>query len=329
MPLMVGWIFTFTDGRQNSMMPTVAFGRTGLQVSRLGFGGGPIGYLQTDHDRVATILNLMLDAGVNLIDTAAAYEGSEAVIGAAIGHRRSEYVLVSKCGRKLPDLDGEDWSASLIQRTVDRTLRRLRTDHLDVMLLHSCDLKTLQSGEALGALMDARQAGKIRWAGYSGDNDAAAWAAAHPDVAVVQTSINICDQANIVALLPIASEHKVGVLAKRPVANAAWKDIAAQPGLYRGYAQTYTDRFRQMNLKLSELESPAESGQTWPAIALRFTLSQPGLHTALVGTTDPDNARANIAAAERGQLRPAVVERIRDAFRQAERASGTSWLGQT
>jgi aryl-alcohol dehydrogenase-like predicted oxidoreductase len=311
------------------MMPTVAFGRTGLQVSRLGFGGGPIGYLQTDHERVATILNLMLDAGVNLIDTAAAYEGSEEVIGAAIGHRRSEYVLVSKCGRKLPDLNGEDWSPSLIERTVDRTLRRLRTDHLDVMLLHSCDLKTLQSGEALGALMDARKAGKIRWAGYSGDNDAVAWAAALPDVAVVQTSVNICDQANVAGLLPIAREHKVGVLAKRPVANAAWKDIATQPGLYRAYAQTYTDRFHQMNLKLSELGSSAESERTWPAIALRFTLSQPGLHTALVGTTDPDNARANIAAAERGQLPPAVVERIRDAFHQAERASGTSWIGQT
>ena len=68
---------------------------------------------------------------------------------------------------------------------------------VDVMLLHSCDLATLQKGEALGALVKARDAGKIRFAGYSGDNEAAAWAAAHPDIAVLETSISIADQRNI------------------------------------------------------------------------------------------------------------------------------------
>src|SRR3954469_18021029 len=109
------------------------FGRTGLSVSPLGCGAAPIGFLKTEQDRVAAMLNFMLDSGVNLIDTAAMYEGAEAVIGEAVGHRRGEYVLVSKCGTKVPDIDARVWSADLVTKTVDRALRNLKTDHLDVM----------------------------------------------------------------------------------------------------------------------------------------------------------------------------------------------------
>src|SRR5438067_7766972 len=133
-------------------MTKTPFGKTGLQVSPLGFGGAPIGYLKTDQDRVATMLNLLLDEGVNVLDTAAGYEGSEELIGSTIGHRRDQVVLISKCGNKVPGVSGREWSAELIAATVDRSLRRLRTDRLDVMLLHSCDLKTLKQGEAVGAL---------------------------------------------------------------------------------------------------------------------------------------------------------------------------------
>src|SRR5438093_12826168 len=114
------------------------FGRTGMQVSVLGFGAAPIGYLGIDRERVANILNLLLDRGINVIDTAASYPGSEEVIGEKAGHRREQFVLVSKCGQKVPGVSGQDWSAKLIDETVDRSLRRLRTDRLDVMLLHSC-----------------------------------------------------------------------------------------------------------------------------------------------------------------------------------------------
>src|SRR3978361_396983 len=125
-------------------MEKVTFGRTGLQVSRLGFGGAPIGYLKTDEQRVADILNLLLQSGVHLIDTAANYPGSEKVIGQTIAGRRDQCVLVSKCGTTLTDLPGTAWSAGLVSATVDRSLKNLGTDHLDVMLLHSCDLQTLE-----------------------------------------------------------------------------------------------------------------------------------------------------------------------------------------
>src|SRR5258705_13418890 len=123
-------------------MKKFQFGRTGLQVSQLGFGAAPIGYLNTAREKVRKILNLLLDRGVNVIDTAASYEGSEEVIAEAIGHRRAQFVLISKCGGSLPDVDAPAWSAELVKKTVDRSLRRLRTDRLDGMVLHSRDLET-------------------------------------------------------------------------------------------------------------------------------------------------------------------------------------------
>ena len=98
-------------------------GRTGLEVSALGFGGGPVGFLGTEQQRVTDILNYLLDNGVNFIDTAAGYPGSEEAIGNAVSHRRDDYVLVSKCGRAFDDLDGEAWSPTVILAPLTREVR--------------------------------------------------------------------------------------------------------------------------------------------------------------------------------------------------------------
>ncbi len=305
------------------------FGRTGLSASVLGFGGGPIGYLETQEHRVASILNLLLDRGVNLIDTAAAYRGSEEAIGKAVSHRRDQFILVSKCGREVEGVKGAPWSAELITQAVDRSLRRLKTDHLDVMLLHSCSLEVLKLGEAIEALAQARRAGKIRFAGYSGDNEAAAHAAQLAEVAVIEVSVNICDQANIDAVLPVAGEKNACVLAKRSLANSAWKAPEQQSGLYRSYSQPYAERFHAMGLALEDLDfSGKNPAEAWPEIALRFTLSQP-VHSAIVGTTNPVHAEANLRAVERGPLPAKTVEKLRSAFRIAETRSETRWPGLT
>lgn len=305
-----------------------AFGNTGLEVSALGFGGGPVGFLETDKQEVAEILNTLLDKGVNLIDTAAAYRGSEEAIGAAIGHRRADYVLVSKCGRAEDELQGEAWSASVVEQTVDRALRRLRTDHLDVMLLHSCDLETLRKGEAVAALAKAREAGKIRFAGYSGDNEAAVYAAGLDDIAVIETSVNICDQVNIDTLLPETQRRGVGILAKRPIANAAWKDASQQRGMYVDYAKTYAGRLERMAITPADLGYSGEAAEAWPEIALRFTLAQAGVHTAIVGTTKAANVSRNLSIAEKGPLSGDAVDQLRAAFQRAEAAAGETWTGQ-
>jgi len=304
------------------------FGKTGFEVSVLGFGGGPVGYLETDKQDVARMLNMLLDRGVNLIDTAASYQGSEIAIGEAVSHRRDEYVLISKCGRVFDDMTGEAWSAEVVEQTVDRALRRLKTDHLDVMLLHSCELDILQRGEALGALARARDAGKIRFYGYSGDNEAAIYAANQDEVAVIETSVNICDQANIENVLPLTREKNIGVLAKRPVANAAWRESSEQGGMYVDYTRGYTDRIRKMAIKPTDMGFPDDDYTTWAEMALRFTLSQPGVTTAIVGTTRAENAERNLAVAEKGPLPDDVISKIRAAFHRAETESGEPWTGQ-
>lgn len=303
------------------------FGKTGLQVSVLGFGGAPIGFLQTEQKEVAGVLNQLLDAGVNLIDTAAMYRGSEALIGKAVGHRRGEFVLVSKCGAGLESEPSTDWSAAGIAKFVEQTLRRTGFSHVDVMLLHSCDLATLEKGEALGALVKAREAGKIRFVGYSGDNEAVAYAAGLPEVAVIQTSINLCDQANIDLVLPKARQHNVGVMAKRPIANAAWKKLSEQPGMYASYAKTYTERLAAMGIQPGDFGIGGPPEEAWPELALRFTLSQPGVHTAIIGTRNAANVKRNIAAAKKGPLPHITVDSVREAFRKAE--AGKSWRGET
>ncbi|MBQ62937.1 MAG: aldo/keto reductase [Gammaproteobacteria bacterium] len=304
-------------------------GKTGFEVSALGFGGGPVGFLATDRQQVAEILNPLLDQGVNLIDTAAGYFGSEEAIGEAVGHRRDDYVLVSKCGQAFKDIDGEAWSAQAIGQTIDRSLERLKTDHIDVMLLHSCDLETLKEGEALGSLIAARGAGKVRFIGYSGDNEAAVYAAGLDDVAVIETSVNICDQANVDAALPEAQRNNVGVLAKRPIANAAWKDASEQQGIYIDYARTYSERLAKMGITPADLGFSGTVGEAWSEIALRFTLSMPGLTTAIVGTTRPSNIKCNLEIAAKGILPEKIVVELRSAFRSAENDAAEPWLAQT
>lgn len=305
------------------------FGRTGFEVSPLGFGGAPIGLLKTEVEEVGRLLGELLDRGMNLIDTAHAYRGSEAAIGKAVASRRDEYVLVSKCGTQWkddPDATMPAWSPEWVSFTIDRSLQRLQTDCLDVMLLHSCDRETFDKGEALGAAIAARDAGKVRYVGYSGDNETAAHAAAHPDIAVIQTSINICDQVNIDLVLPEAIRHDVGVMLKRPIANTAWRPLEEQYEAYRPYTEPYRKRFEAMGLELEAVQAACGETITWPEIALRFGLSFDGAHVAIVGSTKPAHVGSNMAAAARGPLPEAAVTLIRDAFAAARQ---DDWIGLT
>lgn len=302
-------------------------GRTGFEVTVLGFGGGPVGIIEIEQDPITEILNKVLDSGINLIDTAQAYKGSEEAIGNAVSHRRGEYVLVSKCGLPAQGPDEDAWQPATIAKVVDQALSRLKTDHLDVMLLHSCAKETLERGDAMAALVKARDAGKIRHLGYSGDNDDAVYAAGLDDVAVIETSINFCDQANIDSLLPLARERDIGIITKRSIANAAWKGAEEQSGFYVNYVKPYVERLAQMDISPADLGFDGPADQAWPEIALRFTIAQPGVTTAIVGTTNPARIAPNVATADKGSLPADAVAKLRDAFAAAEKASGETWPG--
>ncbi|MFP4144721.1 MAG: aldo/keto reductase [Phycisphaeraceae bacterium] len=309
-------------------MNTVRFGKTELQVTRLGFGAAPVGFLDTPAEKVRQILGELLDAGVNLVDTGACYPGSEELLGHALADRRDRCLLVSKCGHTQPDLEGEEWSPGLIEKTIDRSLKRMNTDHLDVVLLHSCPREVLEQGDAMAALVRARDAGKVRHVGYSGDGDAAAYAAALPETEVIQTSINIADQHNIDDVLPVCRERDLGVIAKRPLTNAAWREPERRPGFYREYGETYAQRLAAMDLRPHDFGFQGHAELEWPELALRFVLSLEGVHTAIAGTTSSVNARANLLAAQKGPLAEDAVRKIRQAFTDAEQQTGETWAAQ-
>ena len=154
-------------------MEQVPFGKTGLNVSKLGIGLSEIGFNLTmgDTAQADNVINSALDAGINFLDTAACYDISEEMIGATVAARRDEFVLVTKAGHYLPRGDGEDWTAELITSSIERSLQRMKTDHVEVVQLHSCTVEVLEKGDVIRALQDAKAAGKTRFIGYSGDNE--------------------------------------------------------------------------------------------------------------------------------------------------------------
>lgn len=295
-------------------------GRTDLWVSPVGFGGAEIGYGEVPQEQVDRLLNQALDRGLDAIDTAECYRESEELIGKAVAHRRDEYLLFTKVGH-WPTRDG--WSAASIESTIERSLQRLRTDRLDLVHLHSCSQQVLERGEAIEALEKAKAAGKVRYIGYSGDSAAAAYALSTKRFDTLMTSINFADQEAIELLLPACREQGLGVVVKRALANAVWRydDL---PG--NDYHQEYWRRMRALDFDFTRPERRSETGPSGPAsIALRFALSLPGVHTAVIGTTNPDRFAENQGLLAAGPLPEAEIAAIRQ--RWAEVAP-KDWVGQ-
>ncbi len=292
-------------------MQTKPYGRTGRQVSILGLGAGQVGEASLDEASAGTLLNTALDLGVSLIDTARGYGLSEERIGRHIAHRRGEYLLSTKVGYGIPGHD--DWTAGVIEAGVDRALRLLRTDFIDVVHLHSCELPTLQAGDVVDALVRMRDKGKIGTAAYSGENEALAWAVESGHFGGVECSVNLFDQASLHATLPQAQANGLGVIAKRPLGNAPWR-FAHRP--LGDYAETYWQRLQAFGI--------ATEGMAWDELALRFTAFQPDVTCAIVGTASIEHLRHNVALLAAG---PLPAERVA-ALRRAFVAAGPGWRGE-
>jgi aryl-alcohol dehydrogenase-like predicted oxidoreductase len=287
-----------------------------MQVSALGFGASEIGYQGVPLKTVERLLNGALDAGLNVIDTAACYDASEDLIGRAAGHRRKDFHIFTKCGHA-SGIDADDWTPALVEKSIVRSLKRLRTDYLDLVQFHSCEEETLRRGDITAALQRARDRGMTRFIGYSGDGPAALYAARCGAFDTLQISVNVADQEAIDLVLPEAISRDIGVIAKRPIANASW--VGGWSGPIDSYAEPYRRRLRK--LRYDFLALPANQAI---AIALRFTLSVPGVHTAIMGTTKPSRWEQNAAMLERGPLTPAEFDAIRSRWNEA---AGADWIG--
>lgn len=300
-------------------MEMVPFGSTGLTVSRLGVGLSELGGYGLDKADVETasrVLNTALDSGINFVDTSACYGNAEELIGRTISHRRAEFVLATKCGHARNGLPGRDWSAETIAASIDRSLARMRTDRLDLVQIHSCDLATLEQGEATEALLRAKEAGKTRFAGFSGDNDAAIYAVESGLFDALQTSYNVVDQhARTRGVLALAEEKGMGIIIKRPIANGVW----GARGAPSGYASEYATRAAAMAAMGPIPGAPGDR----ILVALGFVLAHAEVDTAIVGTQDPRHMASNIRLVERGvEIPPEVVQEF---YRRFDKL-GESWL---
>jgi len=293
-------------------------GKTDMTVSVLGFGGSEIGYQGISPSVVKKLLNSALDAGLNVIDTAECYATSEELIGEAVSARRKEYYLLTKCGH-FRGWSHPDWTPASLLKSIERSLKRLKTEYLDLVQLHSCSDSELRKGDVIGALKRARERGYTRYIGYSGDSDAALYAVECGEFDTLQTSVNVADQEALDLFLPLAAKHAMGVIAKRPVANVAWQNGNRPPSDY--YGRTYWERLQK--LKYEFLEGHLKDTV---AAALRFTLSAPGVHTAIVGTARPGRFTENASAIVAGPLPKELFDSIRARWRETAQAN---WLGQT
>jgi aryl-alcohol dehydrogenase-like predicted oxidoreductase len=291
-------------------------GRTGLEVTVLGFGGSEIGYEQAELKTVERVLGSALDAGLNCIDTAECYLESEALIGQAVSERRDSYYLFTKCGHAA-GFDRPDWDASMLRQSIDRSLQRLRTDHLDLLQLHSCSKEVLERGEVIEVLQRAREQGKTMFIGYSGDSTDALYAVECGAFDTLQTSINIADQEALDLTIPRARAAGMGIIAKRPIANAVWKNRTKPDN---EYVLPYWQR-------LNKLQYDFLGGNLRDAIsrALRFTLSIEGVTTAIVGTSKPERWRENAELLQAGPLPSDEFDAIRARWKET---AEESWTGE-
>jgi aryl-alcohol dehydrogenase-like predicted oxidoreductase len=299
-----------------SDLPKRRLGRTGLEVSMLGYGamelrGVPRGRDITEN-QAETILNAVLDSGINYIDTSIDYGLSEERIGRYISRRRDSYYLASKCGclvgapagtqgQRLPHL----FTRENIVEGVEQSLARMKTDYIDVVQFHvSPSRQTLEENGALDALLELQAAGKVRFIGMSGVLPNLLDHIAMGVFDVFQIPYSAVEREHEAAISK-AAESGAGVVIRGGAAKGA-PAVGKQDGMQ-------WDRWRQARIDdLLDGMNPVE-------FVLRFTVSHPAMSTTIVGTVNPLHLQSNLDALRKGPL-------PNDIYSEAKRRLGAAGL---
>ena len=285
-------------------------GKTGLQVSEIGYGAAQIGNVSMPEDRVEKALNAVLDAGINFIDTAAMYGQSEARIGKFISRRREEFIVATKCGDYVGETDGQyhivrDYSREGILRTIDQSRKKLDMDVIDIVQFHGLPDPGDDVEVAFEALLVARERGWTRFVGVSADGAAAADAALRWPLDTQEFTYNVLYQESADNLMPTLKSQGMGTIIKRPISNAVWRQKERPEGDYMGGPWD-----RAQSIPLADLAGEMPILE----FVLRFTLSHPDVCTAIIGSTNPDHIRANVGISDGRRLPDDVVEEARASF---------------
>jgi aryl-alcohol dehydrogenase-like predicted oxidoreductase len=285
-------------------LPTRTLGRTGLPVTQLGYGAMEVrgtriwGGRPVADDEADAILNAVLDAGINFIDTANDYGRSEEYIGRFLSHRRGEFILATKCGCTVgPQGRAHRRHATRVDPRepvpgLHESLARMKTDYVDVMQLHNPSVEQAREGDLVAALQEMKAQGKVRWLGCSSTHP-------HLDTFIEMGVFDVFQipysalERQHEASIQKAADAGVGVIVRGGVARG-------EPGEGLGNAD------RWGTFEAARLDELLEPGESRTSFLLRFTHSHPGMHTNIVGTKNPAHLAENVAAARRGPLPDAV-----------------------
>ena len=291
-------------------------GRTGVQVSSLVLGAMNFGSRAgTTQDEATAMVDAALEAGINAIDTADFYGRgeSEEMVGKAIAGRRDDIVLATKAGLAMGDEPGQQGSSRRwLVTELDRSLRRLGVDHVDLYQIHRWDPSTSDE-ETLSALTDLQRAGKIRHFGSSTFPAyrivQAQWAAREGHLSryvTEQPSYSILQRGIETHVLPVTEQYGLGVLAWSPLASG-WLSGAVRAGreVTTRRSALMPERFDTAipanRARLDAVERLAavadEAGLTLIQLALGFVTAHPAVTSAIIGPRTMDHLRSQLAAA--------------------------------
>jgi aryl-alcohol dehydrogenase-like predicted oxidoreductase len=307
-----------------SGLPKAALGRTGLIVTKLGYGAmelrGTGHFPRLSAGEASAILNAVLDNGINYIDTSLDYGYSEELIGRHISHRRSEYFLASKCGCPIepPDLPRENhrphtFTRENIRAGVEHSLKRLHTSYLDVVQFHiSPSRAILEENDSIAELEALRREGKIRFIGISGTIPELEDQIKMGVFDVFQIPYSLVEREHE-ELIHQAAQTGAGIVIRGGVARGL---IIKDESVIEGYPEFQRASFQARRRAWRETEvDDLLDGMTPMEFMLRFTLSNPDMSTTIVGTANPDHLKANVEAATRGPLPGDLYDAARARFR--------------
>jgi len=273
-------------------------GRTGLSVTRIGFGAMEIrgpriwsGRPVTDQ-QAERILNAVLDAGINLIDTSPDYGRSEEYIGRFISSRRSEYFIATKCGCTVVNAGDHDetphvWTGENLLRNIEESLRRMKTDHVDILQLHNPAVEMVERGKLVDALQEIQRAGHTRFISISTTLPALPTYLEMGVFDTFQIPYSATERTHEEWISRVR-QAGVGTIIRGGVARGA---VAGDREAGRSWDTWQEAKLDQILDGMNRME-----------FMLRFTLSQQRIDTIIVGTLSPEHLAENLAAAERGPL---------------------------
>jgi aryl-alcohol dehydrogenase-like predicted oxidoreductase len=270
-------------------------------VSVVGLGCNNFGW-RIDAAATEKVLHAALDAGINFLDTADIYGGgqSEEFLGRALGRRRDQVILATKFGMKM-DEERKGAKPDYVKRAIEDSLRRLRTDRIDLYQLHQPDPQT-PIADTLAVLEELVRAGKVRETGCS-NFSAAQLREAGPGFASVQNQYSLLHREPEAEVIPECAKRGIGFIPYFPLASGLltgkYRRGQTMPEGSRGSAGWGPKVFTDRNLTIVEslIRFSEERGHTVLELAVSWLLAQPAVTSVIAGATTPEQATANTAAA--------------------------------